>query len=415
MIPGAFVALPALPLGANGKVDPAALPAPDPAAGRVSYIAPVTDAERVAADAWADVLGVERIGVDDDFFALGGHSMLAVRLMTLVRRRCGVEVPLSALFERPTVRRLAPLVESGGAAGGWSPLVVLQPAGKRVPIFLVHPIGGQVLCYADLARSLGPDQPVYGLQAPDLTEVGEDEMGIEEMAASYVEAAREAWPHGPYLLGGWSFGGLVAFEMARQLAAAGEAVPLVALLDTVAPSAAGEIEAMEESAVLADLAREQAIKEGKVIGLTAAELQPLDPEARVLRTLEVLREAGVAGADVDAGWVRRLLTGHQVRRRALGAYRPGPYSGRLALFRPAESIADVSLPVNLSDPSGWRDYTTEPLAVHVVPGYHATMVLGANAASVADHLRAAADEALSLETEVEACSSSAASAAFSPS
>jgi amino acid adenylation domain-containing protein len=397
MVPAAFVFLPdGFPVGSTGKVDRKTLPAPDAQArGGEGYAAPSTAAERALAAIWEEVLGVSPVGVDDDFFALGGHSMLAVRLMSQVRRQLDAELPLSALFERPTVRRLAPLLEGGDDAPAWSPLVAIQPEGERVPLFFVHPIGGQVLCYVDLARALGPDQPFYGLQAPDLTQVGDEEVTLEQMAAQYIQAIRAVRPHGPYLLGGWSFGGMVAFEMAQQLAAAGESVPVVAILDTASPEGARRMAAMEESVVLASLACEEALKAGTELTLTAAELRPLDRAGQVARTLEALREAGVVTADVDPEWVIRLLQGHRARNQAMARYAPDVYPGALTLFRPAESLEDPDAPSGFSDPSGWRPYSARPLRVETVPGYHATMGTGPQAGSLAERLRAAVDEALS--------------------
>jgi thioesterase domain-containing protein len=395
MVPSVFVPLDAFPLTPNGKLDRAALPeARFTDRAREAYSPPSTAAERALAEVWEAVLGVRPVGVDDDFFALGGHSMLAVRLMSEVRRQMGAELPLSSLFERPTVRRLAPLIESPEKPGEWSPLVALQPEGDRVPVFFVHPIGGQVLCYQELARAMEPGQPFYGLQARDLTRVGDEEVTLEEMAAGYIRAIRAIRPSGPYLLGGWSFGGMVAFEMAQQLTRAGEVVPLVAVLDTVSPERIGAMVAMDEAAVLSILAYEEGLKAGREVELTAAELRPLDRPARVERTLDALRRAGVLAARVDPEWVVRLLAGRRARSDAMARYTPAPYPGRLALFRPEQALPDPDVPTGLSDPEGWRSYTAFPLRVEVVPGHHATMSRGPGAAVVAARLREAFDEAL---------------------
>jgi thioesterase domain-containing protein/acyl carrier protein len=395
MVPSAFVFLGELPVGSTGKVDRKALPAPTAGAREGDgYAAPETAAERALAEVWEEVLEVVPVGVDDDFFALGGHSMLAVRLMSRLRRRLGAEIPLSALFERPTIRGLAALVESGAERPAWSPLVPIQPAGDRVPLFFVHPIGGQVLGFADLARALGPDQPFYGLQAPDLTRAGDQETTLEEMAASYVAAIRALRPTGPYLLGGWSFGGMVAFEMAQQLARAGEEVPLVAILDTTSPGNAREMLAEDEAEVLATLAHEEALKGGRVLELTVEELRPLPCEARVERTLGALRRSGVA-ADVEVEWVLRLLAGHRARNEAMARYAARVYPGRIALFRPGEALPGLESQLEWTAPEGWRPYTAEPLVVETIPGHHATFTRGPQAAALAERLRAAVDDALS--------------------
>ncbi|MBV9109503.1 MAG: AMP-binding protein, partial [Gemmatimonadetes bacterium] len=396
MVPAAFVFLDALPVGSTGKLDRKLLPAPEAEArAGDGYAAPETAAERALVALWESVLGVSPIGVDDDFFMLGGHSMLAVRLMTRIRRELGAQLPLAALFTYPTIRRLAPnLGEADDRA--WSPLVAIQPSGHRVPLFFVHPIGGQVLCYATLARELGTDQPFYGLQAPDLSEVGDQEVGLEEMAARYVEAIRTLWPHGPYLLGGWSFGGMVAFEMAQQLHRAGERVALVAILDTASPAAAHHVAEVQEPEVLETLAHEEALKAGVALELTAHELRPLSREERVTRTLDALRDAGLPVGEVETEWVMRLLAGHRARNEAMARYRAGVYPGKLALFRPAESLKGLDPGRDSwSDPDGWRPHTTEPLHVEIVPGHHATLADGPQAAALARRLRAVIDETLS--------------------
>ncbi|HEX6038630.1 amino acid adenylation domain-containing protein, partial [Longimicrobium sp.] len=285
MVPAAWVFLDRFPVGSTGKIDRRSLPEPA-AAERTDgdgYAAPRTETERALVDLWQEVLSVARVGVDDDFFALGGHSMLALRAMTEVRRRFGAELPLSALFEHPTVAGLARLLDGAGDEtadpSSASPLVALQPHGDRVPLFFVHPVGGQVLCYTDLARHLGPDQPFYALQARDLAAAAGQAVTVEAMAAEYVAAIRRARPHGPYLLGGWSFGAFVAFEMARQLADAGQAVPLVALLDPDSPEQARRTADVEEAVLLAHLAREQALQAGRALALTAGDLRPLDAGA----------------------------------------------------------------------------------------------------------------------------------------
>ena len=394
MIPSVFVRLEALPLLPNGKVDRASLPAPASSAwsNGQGYVAPSTATERVLVEIWESLLDARPIGVDDPFFRLGGHSMLAVRLMTQVRGRLGVEVPLAALFEHPTVRGLAARMDGGSRPRPWSPAVAIQPRGDRVPIFFVHPVGGEVLCYADLARELGPEQPFYGLQAGEAMHAGEEEASIEEMAARYVAAIRAVRPKGPYLLGGWSFGGVVAFEMAQQLTRAGEWVPLVTMLDTRLLGK-GRPAGLDPCVRLAGTVRAVALAAGKEISLTADDLRPLAPDARIARAVEVLKAAGVVPDDVEASWGAAFLRGVDVRMRSALRYEPRPYPGRIAMFVPGERVAGPE-PGPLRDMPGWEAYVSEPLLMRTVPGHHDTMVLGENAAALARHLRAVMEESL---------------------
>jgi pimeloyl-ACP methyl ester carboxylesterase len=178
------------------------------------------------------------VGIQDNFFELGGDSLLATRLLEQVNQQFEQNLPLSDLFLAPTVEQFASLVEKHGDPHSnpqsWSPLVPLQPAGSKPPLFCVHPIFGVVLPYYELAFHLGKDQPFYGLQPFGIDGLHPPLTSIEEMAACYIKALRQVQPQGPYRLGGWSFGGLVAFEMAQQLHQAGQ-VSFLAILDAIAP------------------------------------------------------------------------------------------------------------------------------------------------------------------------------------
>ena len=184
---------------------------------------------------WEDVLNVRPIGIHDNFFELGGHSLLAVTLFDRVAKATGQNLPLATLFECPTIERLAGALRERHLSPAWSSLVPVQPGGSKPPLFLVPPAAGSVLRFAELAKHLGQDQPVYGLEP-----LGHDDRHrpldrVEDMASWYLEEIRQLQPTGPYLLAGICFGGLVAWEMALQLRLQGEHVALVALLDSGVP------------------------------------------------------------------------------------------------------------------------------------------------------------------------------------
>ncbi|HXF10665.1 MAG TPA: amino acid adenylation domain-containing protein, partial [Desulfuromonadaceae bacterium] len=239
MVPAAFVPMPSLPLNANGKVDRKALPKPD--LGQLEtdkqFIAPRDEVETKLAKIWEEVLGVPRIGVDDHFFELGGHSLMAVRLVSRIEKTLGKKIPVTAVFQSPSVAQLAEVLRGGKSAAGTTSVVEIQPKGTKPPLFFVHGVGGGMFWgYTNLAKHLGPDQPVYAFNSRGT--LGQPEFPtIREMAAHYVSDLRKFKPHGPYYIGGYCFGGVVALEMARQLHAQGETVPFVTLVNSIPPNA----------------------------------------------------------------------------------------------------------------------------------------------------------------------------------
>jgi thioesterase domain-containing protein/acyl carrier protein len=232
MVPSAFVCLDTLPLTPNGKLDRRALPAPDFAAAVTRYRQPRTQAELRLCMIWEDLLGVSPVSIDADFFDLGGHSLLAVRMVRRIQSELDVNVNISTLFAHPTIEGLAASLEQGGQQEGLAGCVVpIQPKGSRRPLFAVHAAGGTVMTYSAVARVLGPDQPVYGLQSIGLSGEAAPLHTMEAMAAHYIDALRRVQPEGPYRLLGYSSGAHVATEIARRLLALGEPVEYLGLID----------------------------------------------------------------------------------------------------------------------------------------------------------------------------------------
>ena len=237
MIPSVFATLDEIPLTANGKVNRKALPEP-PSIQQESgaqFVAHRDELELRLVRIWETILGVQPIGVHDSFFDLGGHSLNAIRMFAEVEEAFGKNIPLATLFEASTIEKLAGILRQDGWAEPESSLVPIQPHGARPPFFCIHAKGGNVLFYRDLARHMGTDQPFYGIQARRLAGRQVGHATVEEMAAFYIDQIQKLQPEGPYYLGGSSFGGLAAFEIAQQLHRRGEKVGLVALLDTGTP------------------------------------------------------------------------------------------------------------------------------------------------------------------------------------
>ncbi|HEX2091249.1 MAG TPA: amino acid adenylation domain-containing protein, partial [Longimicrobiaceae bacterium] len=374
MVPAVVVALDRLPLTPNGKVDRRALPDPQWGGATERYVGPRDETEAALCALWREVLEVERVGVLDDFFDVGGHSLTAIRLIARVGDAFGTTLPVSVLLHARTVRELAAVLRERGAGVPASPLVPLQPGGTRPPLFCVHAAAGTVLQYLLLAGHLAPDQPLYGLEALPRPGVEAD---LEELAAEYLAAIRAVQPAGPYRLGGWSLGGLFAFEMARQLLARGEEVELLALLDSYPPLGDQYRSAPDEAELLLFLAHDLGYPSGALHGL-AELLAGHAPGERLERLAEVLRSRVPALAEIDAAQLRDRAEGYRRNLSAAARYRPGPYAGRITLLRAAQG------PAAPEDPRlRWRELTPFPLEVHTVEGDHYTILTGENARALA--------------------------------
>jgi thioesterase domain-containing protein len=319
-----------------------------------------------------------------------------MRLLARIKNGLGSELPLAALFAGPTVAGMAEALRKQAGPLPATPLVPIQPHGSGTPLFFVHPIGGNAMAYYPLAQHLGTGRgaarPIYAIQGDD--EDGERRPPIEELAGRYVGSIRERQPNGPYLLGGWSFGGTVAFEMARQLRAAGQEVALVALLDTRPPGSSRSTSELDPAEVLAWIAGELARDAGHEPPVSGADLRPVEAEARLALVAERLAEVGVELPEGGIGWVRRFLASFVARIEADHQYRAGPYDGRIALFRATEPEPYETLDerVDGDDPidfeAGWQRLNTQRLTVIPVPGHHSNMVLDPQVAVLAEHLAA---------------------------
>ena len=230
MIPAAFVPLEALPVNPNGKLDRGALPAPH-FERTEGYVAPRTPMEERLASLWAESFGLERVGVHDNLFELGGDSLAAARMIAALRTRYGIEVPLGAVFGTPTIAGLSEHLERHSANDPFAALLPVKTGGAAAPLFCLHPVLGLGWGYAGLLRHIGAERPLYVLQARGITKAAALPASIAEMAADYLAEIREVQPKGPYHLLGWSFGGLLAHEIARQLRAEGEEVGFLGLMD----------------------------------------------------------------------------------------------------------------------------------------------------------------------------------------
>ncbi len=231
MIPSAVIILDQLPRTPNGKIDTRALPKPQLfTSGSAATVPPRDDIERQLASMWCDVLGIDSVGIFESFFDVGGHSLLAVRLFAQIERRFGERLPLASLIQNQTIAQLSELLRNDRVVE-FETLIALQPTGSGTPIFLVHGPVGEGIIYLDLVRRLGGDQPAYAFQDRGLDRTRAQFSSIPAMARSYVDELQSVQPHGPYVVGGFCMGGVVAFEMAHQLRLRGEEIATVLLID----------------------------------------------------------------------------------------------------------------------------------------------------------------------------------------
>ena len=363
MVPAAFVVLDELPLAPTGKVDRPALPAPEadrPA--EAEYLPPGTAAEQTVADVFADVLGVDRVGADADFFDLGGSSLQVAAVISRVRELTGVTLPMRDVYTTPTVAAvgaaLAGALSGDTASDGL--VLTLQTGGDKPPLFCIPHVFGSALGYRGLVRHLPADQPLYALESPGLDDDTPPVDTMPELAAVYVAALREHHPHGPYVLGGHSMGGVVAWEMALQLIDAGEQVRVILIESNIdlRPPATRTYIAQTFLDIMAGIAERDTVPLGDVDDL---------PEPVFLeRLLEAMTKAGVVDADLDTVRLRRRYNVFAANARALWAYDPPrPLPGRVALVR--SSVASAV-------PEGmWRDLAPDGLEEYVVTGDHYSM------------------------------------------
>jgi thioesterase domain-containing protein/acyl carrier protein len=329
---------------------------------------------------WARVLDVERVELDDDFFALGADSLAAVEVLVEVRKELGVSLPVTALQQAPTVAQFAAALVQPNAYVSDALLVPLQPNGSRPPFFCVHGVGGVAFDFAGLARRCGDDQPFYGIQGHSLDADVEPFERIEDMAACYVEHMRRLQPQGPYFLGGYSFGGSVALEMAQQLRVAGQEVGMLAIMDHTPPPLRYRGPGARWSFVSGfvrnfPLWTLETLRSNSWKQLAAG----IHIKGRVaMRKIAALfnRSRGQSGrTDLEAVFdvsgkpeaFVKLLERHYGMLRA---YVPKMYPGRIVLFR-----ARVRPLFRLhGDDLGWNDLAAGGAEVILVPGDHWTML-----------------------------------------
>jgi amino acid adenylation domain-containing protein len=380
MIPSVFVNLDVLPLTPSGKVDKKSLPLTPGIHQSQLTVAPRDSLELQLTQIWSEVLGADWVGIHDNFFEIGGNSLLAVRLMAQIQQKLHKQIPLASLFQNPTVEELANLLRQSIDASLWSSLVPIQAHGSNPPFFCIPGAGGNVLYFYDLARCLGPEQPFYGLQAQGLDGESEPLHRIEDIASDYIKAIQTIQPQGPYLLGGHSFGGLVAFEMAQQLQQQGYEVARLAILDTVAPVKESVELELDDAIWLVQIAKVMERLFNTTLKIDYETLQTLSFDAQLDSLLQQLKIVQILPMDANITQLRGFVRVYKTHTHAFSNYFPSlVHDTPITLLRASEiseeeqgrseyvsRLEDVTL--------GWNQFSTQAIDVHFVPGTHLTMM-----------------------------------------
>jgi len=338
---------------------------------------------------WAELLKLEQIGRHDNFFELGGHSFLTIRMLDAIRGHFQQKLPLSTLFRYPTIAQLADVLDRPASctlSSCWSPLVEIQPNGCKRPLFFVHPISGSILCYTELARALGPDQPFYGLQARGLDGEQEPAASIKEMAQQYLEALQRVQPEGPYLLGGWSMGGLIAFEIAQRLRGQGQEVALLALVDSRGYFSRACPADEDDTTLMVSFAQELEGYFAQNLAVSHADICHLRQEDQLRYIYEQARSHGLVSRETDPSLLHRLYRLYKANMQALSGYLPRAYPGKITLFLSAEQRMDL-----LEAPEDWESVASGGVERYVIPGNHFTLVREPQVQHLSDQLKACID------------------------
>ncbi|WP_414624617.1 amino acid adenylation domain-containing protein [Calothrix sp. CCY 0018] len=401
MVPSVFVMLDALPLTPNSKVDRRALPAPDTKPDdSKGFVPPRDTVEQQLQRIWSEVLQLSTVGVEDNFFELGGHSLLAMRLMALIEQHFKKNQPLATLFSNPTIEQLASCLRSSTDSLPWSPLIAIQSGGDNPPFFCVPGIGGNIIYLYELARHLGTNQPFYGLQALGLDGKSQPHTHIEDIATYYIQAIQTVQPEGPYFLGGHSFGGQVAFEMATRLQKQGNSVALLAIIDAVAPILDKNLISVDvdDAALMVNFFSFIEYTFSLNLKVSKETLADQTTEEQLHYLKEQLIRVNLLPLDAGITSVQGLVQVYKANNQAYRLYLPQQVQlPRIVLFRAREvdvlKDATEELTQILKEPAlGWNEFSAN-VEVHVVTGNHMTMMQQPHAQELAAQLRASLEQA----------------------
>jgi len=381
MIPDKFIALEKFPLAPDGSVDVHALPLPEHDAADSEALLRDEIEIRLAA-IWKDLLKISRAGRTQSFFELGGHSLLAITLIRKIKEEFNQDLPLSTLFEHATIEYLGNVLRQKHQASRTSNLVPIQPKGTRPPLFFVHPLSGNALQYLTLANLLGKDQPFYGLQSVDEEENScQPYLSIEERASRYIHAVRKIQPTCPYFIGGWSFGGYIAYEMAQQLHSQNHEVAGLILLDIIAHTPEQETRVPDDAEFLLHFASSNRLRfatidrqmEQSLAGLTLDAVRNQKPADRLRYLIDQLVNIGVLPPETEISQIQQFIQSVRKREKSLTCSKLHSYGGPVTLVRAAETNPTHS-ELDAADTSLGFSQLCPGLKVQFSPGNHFNMV-----------------------------------------
>jgi len=373
MVPAVFVWMKDFPTTTSGKIDKKQLPAPDHLhfGDKSNYTTPKTETEKEIVKIWEDLLNIKDIGIDDNFFELGGHSLIAIQFMIQIERANGHGLPLSTLFEYPTVRTLAKLFDGQNKPTSYTSLVPIKPSGTKTPIYIVHGGGYNVLNFSGIGLYVDPEQPVYGIQAQGLDGIEEPMDNMEDIAKYYIESILAQNPNGPYALAGYSFGGYVVIEMARQLRLLGHEISLIAIFDTNAKNLDFHGTSI---GVYIEKIKKQLPKFWWIVRSFLKDPRKTIEYQKLLLSKKMHSVFGdpVEEQQQQPGTIYKIMRRIDEKYEiAYQAYKLAPFDEKVHLFRAKDNIYFVEDYKYL----GWKKYAKKGVEVHDVPGDHKTMLL----------------------------------------
>lgn len=380
MVPSIWMQLESMPLNSNGKIDRNALPAPNDISGeKRNYLAPESETERILAAIWKDCMAITEFGVDDNFFALGGHSLMAVQILSKIEKQIGKKMPLALFFKYPNIKSLAAFIDHENQEIVFKSLVAIKPSGSKPPLYIIHGEGLNVLNFSGLAEHMDEERPIFGLQARALNGKDAIEDSIQEIAAFYLSEILLHNPDGPYLIAGYSFGGYVAVEIEKQMQALGKKIQMLIMLDT-------DAEKTEYKDWYYLFPRKVKRNFPIFISFLKATLtRPITTIKKQLESNAITKYLHRRNSKAFFQMIKKIKERHLM---AFRNYRMEPFNNKVYLFKAKICVHYVDDAVYL----GWKHFAKEGVELYEVPGDHLSMLVSPNVEYLAQILEKTLDQ-----------------------